>query len=68
MTTRDSTPASTPPDAGDVAPEGSPGAPDHEDSLLDEALRETFPASDPIAPACKRTPGERDPQPARPRD
>ena len=27
----------------------------HEDWLLDEALRETFPASDPISPARPRT-------------
>jgi hypothetical protein len=28
-----------------------PGAPGHEEWLIDESIEETFPASDPIAPA-----------------
>lgn len=34
-----------------------PAAPAHDDWLLDESLRETFPASDPIAPAAERRRG-----------
>lgn len=37
----------------DHKPEGEDTrSPVHDDWLLDEALRETFPASDPISPAC----------------
>jgi hypothetical protein len=32
-------------------PEPPPGTPEHEEWLLDEAVEETFPASDPPAPA-----------------
>ena len=38
------------PSQDDAAP-GSPGHPDHEEWLIDESIKETFPASDPIAPA-----------------
>jgi len=34
----------------------NPGARQRQDELLDEALEETFPASDPIAPARVREP------------
>jgi hypothetical protein len=37
-------------------PAADPEAPAHDDWLLDEALAETFPASDPIAPAEPRKP------------
>jgi hypothetical protein len=37
-----------------AAPGADPQAPAHDDWLLDEALAETFPASDPIAPAEKK--------------
>lgn len=36
---------------------------EHEESLLDEALRETFPASDPIAVTVTATPSVRPPLP-----
>jgi hypothetical protein len=62
VTTPERAPPTTPPDAGGVLPEGDPGAVDHDDSLLDESLRETFPASDPIAPASHRAPASRDPK------
>lgn len=48
------------PDAGDAARRAasaslagpaSTGSPEHDEWLLDEALGETFPASDPICPA-----------------
>ena len=46
----------TPPERheDEASPSGEdsrPGSSKHEDWLLDEALAETFPASDPIAPA-----------------
>jgi hypothetical protein len=40
--------------AAEPGPDASPAAPQHEDWLLDESLRETFPASDPISPAAER--------------
>lgn len=43
------------PDTVEPAPESSPraepGAPGHNEWLIDESLAETFPASDPISPA-----------------
>ena len=50
------------PRSSDSAAPDMPAGPDaqdthseqHEDWLLDEALLETFPASDPISPACPR--------------
>lgn len=40
------------PDASVPAPgDDAEPAPPHEEALLDEALEETFPASDPISPA-----------------
>jgi len=42
-------PPPRPPD--DNAAPRSPGHPDHEEWLIDESIEETFPASDPIAPA-----------------
>jgi len=41
------------------APPAEPAGPAHDEWLLDEALAETFPASDPIAPA--RGPGRSGP-------
>jgi len=37
--------------AGEPWPAANRSAAEHQDWLLDEALRETFPASDPISPA-----------------
>lgn len=38
-----------------------PGHPRHEEELLDEAIQETFPASDPISIACDNSdPAERE--------
>ena len=40
-----------------AAPANEPvGAPEHDQWLLDEALAETFPASDPISPSVKKPP------------
>lgn len=39
-----------------AAPGADPQSPSHDDWLLDESLAETFPASDPIAPAAKSPP------------
>jgi hypothetical protein len=45
-------PGKTEPQAAEEeAPGNTTGTPQHDEWLLDEALRETFPASDPIAPA-----------------
>lgn len=38
----------------DARPSAQPAKPGHDEWLLDEALRETFPASDPIAPATQK--------------
>lgn len=43
---------------GDPGEGADPEAPSHEDWLLDESLRETFPASDPISPVADK-PGRR---------
>jgi hypothetical protein len=45
--------------ADEESPEAGrdPTAPAHDDWLLDESLAETFPASDPIAPARHKDPG-----------
>jgi hypothetical protein len=37
--------------SGGQDPASKPGAPGHDDWLVDEAIEETFPASDPTAPA-----------------
>ena len=37
--------------AAEPGPAENPAAPQHDDWLLDESLRETFPASNPISPA-----------------
>jgi len=39
---------------GDPGGAANPQAPEHEDWLLDESLRETFPASDPISPSADK--------------
>jgi hypothetical protein len=39
---------------GDPGGGANPQAPEHEDWLLDESLRETFPASDPISPSADK--------------
>ena len=44
-------PAEDAPTAGSESPATPPGVAKHGEWLLDEALIETFPASDPIAPA-----------------
>lgn len=47
--------APAPPKPEAPAPEGrpgaKPGAPGHEEWLIDESVIETFPASDPVSPA-----------------
>ncbi|HVE55062.1 MAG TPA: hypothetical protein VNB23_16885 [Ramlibacter sp.] len=39
---------------GEPTADADPRAKEHDDWLLDEALRETFPASDPISPGSQR--------------
>lgn len=40
--------------AGDPGSRADPSSPGHGDWLLDESLRETFPASDPISPSADK--------------
>jgi hypothetical protein len=44
------------PDSAPPIPGAEPASPRHDEWLLDEALDETFPASDPISPATPRRP------------
>jgi len=52
MTSKPSTPA--PPDKEPASAEPPLAGQDHDDSALDEALRESFPSSDPIAVSIER--------------